>query len=286
MDAHWTGQLTVGTPRRRAGKEPRVARSGVTQAASNTSRRCHPHPSLPLASPLLKAAAGTTLARGQGRWRWGPPFSHIAQILAGMGSHFADGARRRCRPMADGSGCLVGRWRVGHALVTGFPLSPGAATPWRRWRPPSASATDLRHGGWCLTPRHPVSGGEGGSGETLSTMAMQSSWWGWRHSAWTSDRDRIVLGAAILMVGVAARRVRGGTNLHGGGWRRRAASVWRLLDALVLAVVGGWSWRSWAAWLPPGEMLCYTFVLRRWVGVSESFAPAEVSNVDTLGAAD
>jgi hypothetical protein len=49
----------------------------------------------------------------------------------------------------------------------------------------------------------------------------------------------MVLGAAILVVGVAARRVRGGGGLHGGGWRRCVASLRRLLDALVLAVVGG-----------------------------------------------
>jgi hypothetical protein len=84
-----------------------------------------------------------------------------------------------------------------------------------------------------------VSGGVGGSGEALGTMALQSSWWGWRRSAWAGGRDHMVLGAAILVVGVAARRVRGGGGLHGGGWRRCVASLRLLLDALVLAVVGG-----------------------------------------------
>jgi hypothetical protein len=44
------------------------------------------------------------------------------------------------------------------------------------------------------------------------------------------------LGAAIPLVGVVVWSARGGTGLHGGGWRRRATSVW------WFSAFGSWQW--------------------------------------------
>jgi hypothetical protein len=93
--------------------------------------------------------------------------------------------------MAAGSGHPLGRWHVGQGMVDVFPCHQGMVAPWRGWRPPSSSATDLRPwwsvthslgglfgssaslGGGMATSL--VSGGEGGSSEALDTMAQRSS---------------------------------------------------------------------------------------------------------------
>jgi hypothetical protein len=99
--------------------------------------------------------------------------------------------------------------------------------------------------------RHSVSSGEDDSNEALGTVALQSSWWG----------------GGVRRGPVAETTWCWELQSSWWGWRH-ATSVCCLLNALVLAVVGGWSRRSWVAWLPPGEMIYCEFVLHRWAGGS------------------